>query len=159
MVIDLIWECEGKGSAFVLFGVDRDSAAVELDNGFGDIESNAGAFDADFGGIFGAEEFGENAVKLIGGYADALIRDRGVDCACLVVDGDANDNFTLGGIFDGIIDKVIEYFLDTHGIDRDGVGKICSRIEVNLDAFVGCEDVKFFDCLIDECGPVNIFFV
>lgn len=132
---------------------------MELDNGFGDIESDASAFDADFGGILGAEEFGENAVELVGGDADALIRDRGVDCACVVVDSDANDDFTLRSIFDGIINKIIEYFLHTHGIDRDRVGKIFSRIEVNLDAFVSSKDVELFNSLGDKFGPVNIFFV
>ena len=75
------------------------------------------------------------------------------------IDGDANDNFTLGCIFDGVINKIVEYFLNTHGIDRDWTGNICSGVEVNFNAFVSGEDVKLFDCLSDECGPINIFFV
>lgn len=117
---------------------------MEFDNSFGDVESDAGAFDTNFSGVLGAKEFGEKTVKLIGGDANALIGDRGVDGAFFVISADTNDDFALGCIFDGIINKIIEDFLDTRDIDRDRAGEIWRRIEMNLEAFVGGKDAEFF---------------
>jgi hypothetical protein len=120
-------EGDGDGGALVGAGTGRgDFASVLTDDGVDEEEAETGAFDFGGGSAGGAVEALEDALELIGGKADALVRD-GDGNPGIAVDGEsAADVDGFGRVFNCVVEDVedcsAEVFKDAKGEEADIAG-------------------------------------
>ena len=130
-----------KSTTFAEFAFDPDAATVELDDLAGDEQAEAGAADGTRGGVVDAVELLEK-MRHVGGR-DARPRIFDVTLRDFVIAGEADGDFALGSVLDGIIEQIGDDFAQAVGIYVDIIkrsnGFFTAGVLAGVDGVAGAD--------------------